>query len=550
MGKLDFYDRGPDRPWVNRLLTNAAIVGHTTSDGACLWVRVWEPGKYWLLLADKEIEAEGIPDVNVSENEAVVTLPDGSTRQLPGTLWAETFEFSSDLTGVFHLTGLRPQTEYYYCVFSDDRNRNDRWELKPDPERRKFRTRPETPAGVTFGVFSCHMPYKKNGDLVNIQMWDRLAEELEHNDADFVVGAGDQVYTDGNKGVSIWQWLKNVKGELVKEPEDEQLKIMRSWYRDIYRGYWGFRPLQRVFGRFPTYMIWDDHEIMDGWGSYTEKELANQLDTIWEWERTEQNIQLARRMFEAARQTYEEYQHCHNPATDAGVYDYHFAWGPCAFYVLDMRGHRDFNRKTDDKILGREQMSRFKHWLESGEAANAQALFIVSPVPVVHISNFIVNTLDLPLIGLADDLRDEWAHESNWQERNTMLDAAFKYSQANKRRVIFLSGDVHIGAGFRLSRADQPAARVYQLTSSGITYPVPPLLKLAVREAGSLGDAELMPPEKRTVFQILHPPFARNNFGIVSARQRAKDDVDITWNLYGGTGEEDEIVRLKGVRLG
>jgi hypothetical protein len=37
--------------------------------------------------------------------------------------------------------------------------------------------------------------------------------------------------------------------------------------------------------------------------------------------------------------------------------------------------------------------------------------------------------MDLPLLGLADDLRDEWAHRSNWEERNDLLSAVFDYSQ-------------------------------------------------------------------------------------------------------------------------
>ena len=395
------------------------------------------------------------------------------------------------------------------------------------------------------------MPYKKNGDLVNIPMWDRLGEELEGQDADFVIGIGDQVYTDGNKDISIWQYLKKNKAQLLKEAPttDERLKIMRSWYRDIYRGYWGFRQLRRVLGRYPTYMIWDDHEIMDGWGSYTRDELGNELDTIWEWEDTKKNVELAFQMFEAAKTAYEEYQHSHNPITEKGIYDYHYAWGQCAFYVLDMRGQRDFNRKTDDKILGKDQMDRIKEWLKSDEALSANALFIVSPVPLVHIKNFIVNNLDLPLLGLADDLRDEWAHKSNWWERNRLLDAVFECSQTQGKRVMFLSGDVHIGAGFRLTRANQSAARVYQLTSSSITYPIPPLLKLAVSGAGKLGDTDKVDAKSRTAFQILHPPFGRNNFGIISITSRPDGDVNISWNLYGGTGEEDEIVRLKEVRL-
>lgn len=552
MGKLDFYDRGPDRPWINRPLTNAVIIGHTTMNSARLWARVWERGKYWLLLSKEKIDADGQPDVDTATNKAKVHLAAGSTLPLPGALWSKQFEFETDLTGVFELTGLEPKTKYYYCVFSDH-DRPDRWELRPDHQWRSFRTQPDVAEGlpVNFGVFSCHMPYKKNGDLVNIPMWERLGEELESQEADFTIGIGDQVYTDGNKNVSIWQFLKKNKAQLIEETPipEEQLPIMRSWYRDIYRGYWGFRQLQRVLGRYPTYMIWDDHEIMDGWGSHTKAELGNQLDTIWEWENTEQNVKLAYQMFDAAKTTYEEYQHSHNPSTNAGIYDYHFVWGQCAFYILDMRGQRDFNRKTDDKILGTAQMDRFQEWLESEEALSAKSLFIVSPVPLVHIKNFIVNSLDLPLLGLADDLRDEWAHESNWVERNKLLDAVFKYSQTRKNRVMFLSGDVHLGAAFRLTRSGQPAARVYQLTSSSITYPIPPLLKLAVSSAGKLGDTDNVDPKSRTAFQILHPPFARNNFGIISIKSGAENDVNISWNLYGGTGEEDEIVRLKEVRL-
>ncbi len=44
-------------------------------------------------------------------------------------------------------------------------------------------------------------------------------------------------------------------------------EAMPSWYRDVYRGYWGFQSLRRVFDSFPTYMIWADHDIGDALGS-------------------------------------------------------------------------------------------------------------------------------------------------------------------------------------------------------------------------------------------------------------------------------------------
>ena len=136
-----------------------------------------------------------------------------------------------------------------------------------------------------------------------------------------------------------------------------------------------------------------------------------------------------------------------------------------------MRGHRDFERDDDTKILGRDQMDRLLAWLRARRADDqARALFIVSPVPVVHMSEVIVNRLDLEILGIADDLRDEWGHDTNWAERDKMLDAVFALSHDVGKPVAFLSGDVHIGAAFRLTRRRHPKARVFQLTSSAITY--------------------------------------------------------------------------------
>jgi hypothetical protein len=62
---------------------------------------------------------------------------------------------------------------------------------------------------MTFGLFSCHMPYRKNSfDLVNIHMWDRFGDELDQRSGEFILGVGDQVYVDGNPNVSIWEWFR------------------------------------------------------------------------------------------------------------------------------------------------------------------------------------------------------------------------------------------------------------------------------------------------------------------------------------------------------
>ncbi|WP_185022410.1 alkaline phosphatase D family protein, partial [Pseudomonas frederiksbergensis] len=91
------------------------------------------------------------------------------------------------------------------------------------------------------------------------------------------IGGGDQVYVDcqDNKYFpDIWEWLQDNKDELVKtyarngklHPPSLDIYLL-SLYRWYYRVYWKFPHMQEIFSRIPQYMIWDDHEIMDGWGS-------------------------------------------------------------------------------------------------------------------------------------------------------------------------------------------------------------------------------------------------------------------------------------------
>lgn len=542
--ELAFYDR-EDHPWRNPLLERTAIIGHTTTNTCKVWIRVRAAGKYKIVFSSdtKDFASLDLSTIDTSESS-------GHSLDISK---------DNDFTGVFELDKLKPGETYYYAVLNITDN-------PPEVEIGKdnileFRTKPAKTNEVVFGLFSCHMPYKRNGDLVNMHMWDSFYEILNDYKAHFIIGAGDQVYTDGNKKVSIWNWLEKVEDDLLENyNNDEQHKIMLSWYRDIYRGYWGHLPIRKVFRQFPTYMIWDDHEIMDGWGSYTKKELADHLDTIWEWQNTKKNISLANKMRDAAEKVYEEYQHSHNPTThkddkNPRQFDYSHTCGFSSFYTLDMRGHRDYNRKTNDKVLGKKQLGRFLKWLKGQEVKKSKIIFIISPVPVVHSSSFIVNTADLYLLGIADDFRDEWEHESNWTERDKILDAVFDLSVNSKKKVIFLSGDVHLGASFKLTRDSHKAAQVYQLTSSGITYAKAPttLLKMTVKDKGELGyikkdkKRKTKATHKKTKYKLLNLCDS-NNFALVRAVSDG-GDVKVYWDLYGSTDDEGEIVKLKRITV-
>ena len=371
MGQYDFYDR-EDRPWPNARLSQAAIVGHTTETTSRIWVRVKNEGTYWLAVTEQPIETPSATRVDQT-HETGPRLRVNDT-DIPARLDSRRFENATDRTALFDVQGLSPGTRYYYAVFVDALSEGKPSCVIGRDESHYFRTRDDSRDALSFGLFSCHMPYDKR-NLVNMQMWETFHRVLAELDADFVIGGGDQIYADGNSKISIWQWLKKIKEKITDLPPEERREIMTSWYRDLYRGYWGPLDLRRVFRSYPTYMVWDDHEIMDGWGSYTKDELSNHLDSIWEWENQGENLALAEDMFVAAKRVYDEYQHCHNPATRKGQWDYAFEWGQAAFFVLDMRGHRNFER-AENRILGEAQLARLVAWFDGPATRNARVLFI------------------------------------------------------------------------------------------------------------------------------------------------------------------------------
>jgi len=555
MSEVGFYSKEV-RPWLSDRLTSASLIGHTTPRSVELWLRVLAPGSYELVVRRGAPVDTAAIAIRSRGGRRVVVDRRGNALEDHLPVRELTFSHRRDLTRVVELKGLEPGTRYHYALRRKEVRDAFQWEWELGfGTARSFRTHDEDPERVAFGLFSCHMPF--DTDLhdpqpVNMELWKHFREELLDAGASLVIGGGDQVYTDGHAAISIWKWLQKVKDRNPSHGD------MVSWYRDIYRGYWGMDAVQAVFRSFPTYMTWDDHEIKDGWGSYTDDELSDELDTLFEWEDREENLRLAGMMWKAAQQVYDEYEHCHNPdpprkQAGDGSRNWHYAFecGPCAFFVLDLRGHRFYRSDDDAAVLGEEQLADFERWI-TREADDSEVLFVVSSVPLVHASSFVVNWLDLPFSSLKDDFRDHWEHASHLAERERLLDLVFRSSHETGRRVAFLSGDVHVAASMKLvSPRDYPGARVYQITSSGITYAGLSsvgrrVLKMVVRDDGPLHGARGGP--KRGTYKQLHEPLARNNFGIMRVA-REEGGVGVSWDLYGKSEIPGGIVRLSRLAL-
>jgi alkaline phosphatase D len=541
MKKINFYNV-ENRPWTGPRLYTGAIVGHTTSDSVKVWVRSRLEGDFHFLLTKAPLSEE---DLSVGSEPVPLSLH---------SLGAKIVAFKSadlsnrtDRTSVFEFNSLESGTRYYYYVIADDVTRDDRV-IVGQQTVHSFKTISSDNSNLCFGLYSCHDPYKNNsGDYI----WKHFYDVLEEKGADFLIGGGDQVYIDMTK-TDIWKWLKKIKNDLLNKCSTSEVKeAMLSWYQDVYRGYWGFPNVKKVHRSFPNYMIWDDHEIMDGWGSRDRDELSDELDTWHEWENKKKNLALADKMFVAAKEVYTQYQHSHNPTTKAGVFDYSINQKHAEFFVMDMRGQREFDldrlakrdgKGAKDRILGKDQLERFKSWL-TGISADTKVIYIVSPVPVVHWSDFAVNSFDV--LSAKDDFRDEWDHETNHDERDKILELLAKHSEEKKTPVIFLSGDVHMSAVFKLTNSKFRKARLFQVTSSPISRP--PAEAITGVILSNKGKMKTKGKYNGYNYERL-AKFRSRNFCLLKSQLSDTGCLSLNVDFYGETDDDDEI-KMKRVKL-
>jgi alkaline phosphatase D len=348
---------------------------------------------------------------------------------------------------------------------------------------------PETHTGFAFAFGSCNDPFALAADeTIRLNraagIYPAMRDELRQAGARFVLLGGDQIYSDVLEPISV---RHNLPGDDDHPPTFERAL---DAYRQITRGFLGevgFRSLREAF---PTYWMWDDHDIFNNWGSRL-KESA-----------------LDRCLFAAASQVYREYQQAHNPGGSplAPPYGYHFRYGTAGFLVLDLRGARDYQV---GRLLGATQWEAVRTYLTGPEAADLHTLFVVASVPIAHVSRWFVELFQHLPFSRGNDVRDRWCSASFVDSRDELLEALFGWQAAERyRQVIVLSGDVHAASVFTIRRHGGQA--IQQWTSSAFTTQASWLQRTLNRIATYAPN--LLEPRfrfRRLFFSLV------NNFGLV-----------------------------------
>jgi PhoD related phosphatase len=301
---------------------------------------------------------------------------------------------------------------------------------------------------------------------------------------------GDQIYSDAmwNKkycrNLATWAELSWNQRKNRAFTTDMQKEVER-FFEDTYITRWSQSGLSAAMATIPSVMMWDDHDIFDGWGSYPyEQHNCPVYQGVFN---------IARKYFRLFQlQTVDELLSSQLPDQDTFSQGYRVA--DLGILVLDMRSERRPKNPKDadgqiwlDQVMSEKSWNAAYKWMELQQGMSH--LIVMSSIPVVHPSmDFLEKTLGF-LPGqqeLEDDFLDQWRSQAHKQERLRMIQRLLRFSAEKNCRVTILSGDVHVAAAGTLESDRNevaPNARVInQLTSSGIVHPAPPAIVRAFLE--------------------------------------------------------------------
>lgn len=321
------------------------------------------------------------------------------------------------------------------------------------------------------------------------ERWKHLHNQHVRAPYHLLLMGGDQLYTD-----SMWgevSALRDWAGLPLKQRIKKQWTValqdaVDKFFCTLYLSRWAQPEFATTLSSIPAILMWDDHDIMDGWGSYSEE-----LHTSPVFQGI---FALAKNYFRVLQlQLAEQENHPlaipNQPAFNLGCAD---LGGGLALLALDLRGERQPLLHTaagviPDQIMAQSTADAVYRWLAG--IGKHRHLLVMSSIPVCYVDLSLLEKLLGALPGqqeLEDDLRDHWRSPAHQGERKRLLHNLLDHATAARARVTLLSGDVHVGA-LAVLESDRGehrgnAAVINQLVSSGIVHPTPPSLALFALE--------------------------------------------------------------------
>lgn len=382
-------------------------------------------------------------------------------------------------------------------------------------------------------------------------MWCVLDDRHKTKPYHLLLMGGDQIYSD-----SIWElitplkeWFdksiaKRVAASFTKEMDTQ----VEQFYFDTYCRRWSQKEVADVMAQIPSLMMWDDHDIFDGWGSYPKEQ---------------QESKVFQGIYKHAREHFRLFQLQAKDGLDLGEatllgergFTYAYTIGNIAVIALDMRSER-----TQDQVMSLETWNRVYQWMDENlngnnsgdsEKNHCKHLLVMSSIPVVYVNSNMLESAFGWLPGqqdLEDDFKDQWVSRTHQGERLRLIHRLLKFSKESGCRSTIVSGDVHVAAlGYIQSERDRmehdEANVINQLISSGMVHTPPAGIVIYMMEK-VLGDNVEEVDRGITARMLKFPGTAKRFIAARNWLSLTLDEQNRIWAEWYAEGEEQPFTKV------
>lgn len=345
---------------------------------------------------------------------------------------------------------------------------------------------PNDTSPFSFLAYSCFSPFEQG--LVRQRTVNALTLAVDRGTAEdrpaFSLATGDQVYVDA--GAKPTQLFGGAPLDLLGGATSSRRLYADGdasrFFGALYRACFSIPTYDRMLQLIPTCMMWDDHDIRDGWGSHGDEDKA-------EW----------REHYTAARRWFIAFQGLRNAAMDAAragqdpsfdgtasptnkkvsqmpEFCHTFPWGSLAtVFVMDLRSQRSIGASSGGKylnarVISNDQLKSVESWLQTPEWKGEPKVFVlVTSMPLTHKKGD--SWVEWGPWFRKDDRLDNWWSEAAVKTRDSLVEVIVRHFREHRNhRLLVISGDVHFSEILELELEDDGAQRIFghEVVSSGL----------------------------------------------------------------------------------
>ncbi|WP_290699193.1 alkaline phosphatase D family protein [Amphritea sp.] len=390
----------------------------------------------------------------------------------------------------------------YKIMIADEavccRNGRDSWQLYSPGQQQE----PKVVYTSCNGFSSLDLMHKTQKPF---RLWKKMAKGHQSEPVSLMLMGGDQLYADSiwTEVVELRKWncLSHKKKIARKVSKTLEGQVDR-FYDRLYQDRWSSEHMSLMLASVPSVMMWDDHDIFDGWGSFPDDLLTCDVFQM---------------IFRTAKKYFELFQvrsraNASLLNQDADHYASAFKFRNYHVLALDNRTERSLKQVMSNE----SQWPLLNEYLTNLDEEGH--LLVLSAVPVVYRDfGFTEGVLDATPWEeeLTDDLKDHWRSKEHQGERarlvHRLLENAKRRTDVNsKSKTVILSGDVHLGCiGVINDKAKD--CKIHQVVSSGIVHPAPSKLQW-IGIMAVTNDRDEYLDENRDIQISMLTPFASDKY--------------------------------------